>query len=112
MSNQKIINITDSAISQIKNLSSKKNHTYIRIGIKQGGCSGMSYFMNLIKQEEIESIDQILEYKNFTLICDPKSLLYLYGMSLDYQTALIGGGFQFFNPNAIKVCGCGKSFNV
>ena len=55
----------------------------------------------------------MLEYEGgFRLVCDPKSLLYLFGMHLDYSSALIGGGFQFQNPNAANSCGCGKSFGV
>ena len=111
--NQKqIINVTNSAFSQIQNLLQNEKKLYLRIGIKQGGCSGLSYFMNTEKKTEIKSDDEIIDYDYFALVCDPKSLLYLYGMNLDYKSSLIGGGFEFINPNAVQTCGCGKSFNI
>nr|YP_009369961.1 conserved hypothetical plastid protein [Boldia erythrosiphon]ARO90649.1 conserved hypothetical plastid protein [Boldia erythrosiphon] len=112
MSNKQIINITESAIAQIYTLSNSNQDIHIRIGIKQGGCSGMTYFMNLVKKEDIHITDEVLQYNSCKLICDSKSLLYLYGMFLDYKSSLIGGGFKFINPNATKICGCGKSFNI
>nr|YP_010904239.1 hypothetical protein REQ04_pgp137 [Catenella fusiformis]WCH57490.1 hypothetical protein [Catenella fusiformis] len=114
LSSNKIIKITDSALKQIsvlKNLGSK-NKLYLRISVRQGGCSGMSYFMDFELKENIKNTDEIIDYDNFQIVCDNKSLLYLYGMSLDYTDFLIGGGFQFINPNAIQTCGCGKSFRV
>nr|QUE28023.1 hypothetical protein [Sahlingia subintegra] len=113
-----IINITDKAQKEIQNLSNLQPNTKdddrikIRIGIKQGGCSGMSYFMNIETDKTIKQSDEIVEYPNFFLICDSKSILYLYGMSLDYESSLIGGGFKFSNPNAQQTCGCGQSFSV
>uniref|UniRef100_UPI00300171BF hypothetical protein n=1 Tax=Anunuuluaehu liula TaxID=3049639 RepID=UPI00300171BF len=108
-----IINITGKALNHLLNLKQLElNKVYLRISIKQGGCSGMSYFMNFEKSENIKNIDHIINYENFQIICDSKSLLYIYGMRLDYEDALIGGGFQFINPNAVQTCGCGKSFSV
>jgi iron-sulfur cluster assembly protein len=75
--------------------------------------TGMSYHMDFEKEENVRAEDAIMEYEDgFKLVCDPKSLLYLFGMQLDYSSALIGGGFQFHNPNAANSCGCGKSFGV
>lgn len=54
----------------------------------------------------------MMEYDGFKLVCDPKSLLYLFGMKLDFSNELVGGGFKFQNPNADSTCGCGKSFGV
>ena len=85
----------------------------LRIGVKSGGCSGMSYVMDFEAQTNVQAADSVMEYTDgFRLVCDPKSLLYLFGMQLDYSSALIGGGFQFHNPSANSTCGCGKSFNV
>jgi iron-sulfur cluster assembly protein len=74
----------------------------------------MSYHMDFEKEEQIAADDYVMNYagEEFRLVCDPKSLLYLFGMKLDYSSALIGGGFQFHNPNAAESCGCGKSFGV
>jgi iron-sulfur cluster assembly protein len=70
----------------------------------------MSYLMDFVDASTIQEDDQIFDYQGFQVICDPKSLLYIYGLMLDYSEALIGGGFQFTNPNASQTCGCGKSF--
>lgn len=113
-SSNKVIKVTDIALKQIytlRNLNSK-DKLYLRISVKQGGCSGMSYLMDFELKENIRSTDEVVDYDNFQLICDNKSFLYLYGMSLDYTDSLIGGGFQFINPNAVQTCGCGKSFRV
>lgn len=86
----------------------------LRVGVRQGGCSGMSYNMEFEKPDNIKPDDYVVKYgtSDLSLVCDPKSLLYLFGMRLDYSDALIGGGFQFHNPNAQDTCGCGKSFGV
>lgn len=63
-------------------------------------------------QEEVTEDDMVEEYEGFKCVIDPKSVLYLFGLELDFSDALIGGGFQFQNPNAESSCGCGKSFGV
>ena len=73
--------------------------------------------MDFIGEDEINSDDKIYDYSlsedvAFQVVCDPKSLLYIYGMQLDFSTELIGGGFNFTNPNASQTCGCGSSFAV
>ncbi|MFN9175695.1 MAG: iron-sulfur cluster assembly accessory protein, partial [Synechocystis sp.] len=84
----------------------------LRVGVRQGGCSGMSYMMDFEEVDRATEHDEVFDYEGFKIICDRKSLLYLYGLMLDYSNALIGGGFQFTNPNANQTCGCGKSFGV
>nr|QUE28200.1 hypothetical protein [Pseudoerythrocladia kornmannii] len=111
-----MIKVTSEAIGKIKNLANTMEantaQIMIRIGIKQGGCSGLSYFMKVEDSLPSNTKDQVLEYDDFLLICDSKSMLYLYGMSLDYENSLMGGGFKFSNPNASQTCGCGQSFNI
>ena len=110
--------ITNSAIHQISNLL--KNQTdkkALRVGVRSGGCSGMSYTMDFIASNQINTEDKIYDYslsddQFFQVVCDPKSLLYIYGMQLDFSNELIGGGFNFTNPNASQTCGCGSSFAV
>ena len=110
--------ITKDAIEQISSLL--KNQTdkkALRVGVRSGGCSGMSYTMDFIGGDEINSDDKVYDYslsseQTFKVICDPKSLLYIYGMQLDFSKDLIGGGFNFVNPNASQTCGCGSSFAV
>jgi len=110
--------ITNDAIQQIsallKNQIDKKA---LRVGVRSGGCSGMSYTMDFIGSDDINSDDKIYDYslgetEFFQVVCDPKSLLYIYGMQLDFSKDLIGGGFNFTNPNASQTCGCGSSFAV
>ena len=84
----------------------------LRVGVRQGGCSGMSYTMDFEDPSNANEHDEVYDYDGFRVICDKKRLLYLYGLMLDYSDALIGGGFQFTNPNAVQTCGCGKSFGA
>ncbi|CAI9753120.1 unnamed protein product [Fraxinus pennsylvanica] len=105
------ISLTDNALKHFNKLRSERNEDLcLRIGVRQGGCSGMSYTMDFENRENARPDDSFIEYNGFVIVCDPKSLLFLYGMQLDYSDALIGGGFNFKNPNATQTCGCGKSF--
>lgn len=110
---QRGIQMTESALNQVKFLREKQGQDLcLRVGVRQGGCSGMSYLMDFIDASAIDPKDEVYDYDGFVVVCDPKSLLYIYGMVLDYSDALIGGGFQFSNPNATQSCGCGKSFSA
>ena len=110
--------ITNAAIEQISSLLKNQNDKKaLRVGVRSGGCSGMSYTMDFIGINEINPDDKVYDYslksdQNFQVVCDPKSLLYIYGMQLDFSKELIGGGFNFVNPNASQTCGCGSSFAV
>ncbi|XP_057806962.1 iron-sulfur assembly protein IscA, chloroplastic [Salvia miltiorrhiza] len=105
------IALTDNALTHLNKMRSERNEDLcLRIGVKQGGCSGMSYTMEFESKANTRPDDSVMEYNGFNIVCDPKSLLFLYGMQLDYSDALIGGGFNFKNPNATQTCGCGKSF--
>lgn len=75
-------------------------------------CACVNAHRDRLSQEEITEDDMVEEYDGFKCVIDPKSVLYLYGLELDFSDALIGGGFQFQNPNAESSCGCGKSFGV
>ncbi len=91
--------ITNSAIQQISNLlKNQTDKNALRVGVRSGGCSGMSYTMDFITKNQINSDDKIYDYslsddQFFQVVCDPKSLLYIYGMQLDFSNELIGGGF-------------------
>ena len=112
------IQITVTAMEQLARLCKDQGEgKLLRVGVRSGGCSGMSYTMDFVSSEEIKSDDKVYEYSitqsnTFQVICDPKSLLYIYGMQLDFSKDLIGGGFNFINPNASQTCGCGSSFAV
>ncbi|MGD1950855.1 MAG: HesB/IscA family protein [Leptolyngbyaceae cyanobacterium] len=110
---QQGILMTESALSHVLALKKKQgDNLCLRVGVRQGGCSGMSYLMDFETLDNIGEHDEVFDYEGFKVICDKKSMLYLYGLVLDYSDALIGGGFQFTNPNADQTCGCGKSFSA
>ena len=112
------IQITDPAMQQLAKLCREQgDNQVLRVGVRSGGCSGMSYTMDFVPSSEIEDGDEVYDYTapdgaDFQVVCDPKSLLYIYGMQLEFSTALIGGGFNFTNSNASQTCGCGSSFAV
>ncbi|KAI3506342.1 hypothetical protein L1887_28699 [Cichorium endivia] len=107
------IDLTENALKHLNKMRSEKNDDLcLRIGVKQGGCSGMSYTMEFESRENTRPDDSVMEYSGFVIVCDPKSLLFIFGMQLDFSDALIGGGFSFKNPNATQTCGCGKSFTA
>ena len=83
---------------------------FVRVGVKSGGCSGLSYELKFDK-EQLEN-DKIFENNNIKIIVDKKSFLYLVGTTLDYSGGLNGAGFVFKNPNANRTCGCGESFSL
>jgi iron-sulfur cluster assembly protein len=110
--------ITATAMQQLARLCGEQgDNKVLRVGVRSGGCSGMSYTMDFVPASDTLEDDESYDYEtpdglSFRVICDPKSLLYIYGMQLDFSTALIGGGFNFTNPNATQTCGCGSSFAV
>jgi iron-sulfur cluster assembly accessory protein len=111
-----VILIKPKAMKRLRELreKEKKDSLVLRMGVRNGGCSGLSYVMDFSTEEEIQDDDAIDEYTGEHIKCvvDAKSMLYLYGLELDYSEELIGGGFKFFNPNAEEACGCGSSFGV
>lgn len=85
-------------------------HMYLRVGVKGGGCSGFNYTLDLTDQKTEQ--DEVFEYAGLEVICDPKSYLYLNGVTVDFRDEVMGRGFVFNNPNASSSCGCGSSFSV
>ena len=83
---------------------------YVRVGVKSGGCSGLSY--NLDFDSKMLENDKLFEHNEIKLLVDKKSYLYLIGTTLNYSGGLNGKGFVFENPNASRTCGCGESFAV
>jgi iron-sulfur cluster assembly accessory protein len=116
-----VIRIKPMAMRRLRELraqqkaASDDSYLVLRMGVRSGGCSGMSYVMDFAAPDDaVADDDQIDTYESDKIQCivDAKSMLYLYGLELDYSTELIGGGFRFFNPNAEESCGCGSSFGV
>ena len=106
------IEITDRAVDEIRRLKEKEGIDAggLRVGIKGGGCSGLSY--NLGFDSEARKGDKVFEREDVRLFCDLKSYIYLNNTLLDYDSGLMGKGFQFLNPNAKNTCGCGESFSI
>ena len=97
-------------IAQLKTEDGVPAENFLRVKVKRGGCSGFSYKMDFDSKQNSE--DKVFEAFNTKIVVDTKSLLYLMGMTLDYEGGLNGQGFLFINPNATKTCGCGSSFAV
>ena len=83
---------------------------YVRVGVKSGGCSGLSYELDFDRSQKEN--DKVFEDNDVKLIVDKKSFLYLIGTTLEYSGGLNGKGFVFKNPNAQRTCGCGESFSL
>ena len=108
-----MIGLTPTAAQEVKRLIEKesKPNLGLRIGVKGGGCSGFSYVLG-IEDATPKQYDQVIEQEGVKILIDAKSHLYLDGLTVDYKTSLMGGGFEFQNPNAKKSCGCGTSFTA
>ena len=106
-----VIQITQEALQRVKFLIKKQGNDRLclRVGVKGGGCSGLSYFLNL--EENATERDLVVEMDGVTVLVDKKSAQFLAGTTLDYTTAnLLEGGWKWINPNAARSCGCGTSF--
>mgnify|MGYP002507727505 FL=1 len=108
-----MITVSEKALQHVISLMMESNITpdshHLRVGVKGGGCSGLSYVMDF--DNTIESTDETVEIDGgLKVVIDRKSVLYLYGTELDYSDGLNGKGFQWGNPNASRTCGCGESF--
>ncbi len=107
-----VMSLTDAAARQIKMLINKRNKPSfgIRVGVKYGGCSGLSYY---IEYADVKNqFDKVIEDKGVRVLIDPKALMYILSSEMDYVEGKFKSGFTFNNPNEKNSCGCGKSFNV
>lgn len=111
---QVVINLTEVAAREIQRIVEEqeldKSKVRLRVGVKGGGCSGFSYILDLTENQR--ETDEEFEQHGVKMICDPKSLLYLNGTTVDFKDEIMGRGFVFQNPNATTTCGCGSSFAV
>ena len=108
-----MINISDKALTHLLQIMngegiSPETH-FLRVGVKGGGCSGLSYVMDF-DDTKTDKDDEFIVDGGLKVIVDKKSLLYLYGTTLTFSDGLNGKGFQWENPNASRTCGCGESF--
>jgi len=106
------ITLSDNAASRIKDIMSKDENKSlgVRVGVKSGGCAGMSYIMEYAK--EINPNDEVIEDKGVKVFIDPGAIMYLLGTEMDYKKEQFSSSFIFKNPNETERCGCGESFKV
>jgi iron-sulfur cluster assembly protein len=106
------IEISEKAAARIRALSSEKGTPRggLRLGVKGGGCSGLSYFIDWAS--EPARLDQVIERDGARVFVDPKSAVFLQGTTIDWQQTLMQTGFVFRNPNVKSACGCGESFTI
>ena len=109
-----MIQVSETAKQKVINLMTEEGFDattdYVRVGVKSGGCSGLSYELNFDNKKD--DSDKVFEDNNVRIIVDKKSFLYLVGTVLEYSGGLNGKGFVFNNPNAQRTCGCGESFSL
>lgn len=109
---ENLISITDKALGQIRTIAESDNPNGdkgLRLAVTGGGCSGLSYKIEFSDQKDR---DNVLVFDGMKVLVDPKSLIYLKGIVLDFKDGLNGKGFVFENPNAKNTCGCGESFSI
>jgi iron-sulfur cluster assembly protein len=107
-----IMSLTDAAADRARQLIEKSPQPIaaLRVGVKNGGCAGMSYTMDFV--EKIEPFDEVVEEKGVKIIVDPKALMFLLGTEMDFKTDKLGASFVFNNPNQTGACGCGESVSI
>ncbi len=104
------IDVTPKAVEKIRQAFAKQGVSGgLRLGVLGGGCSGLSYQFKF--DTKPRATDHVFDYDGVQVYIDPKSMLFLKGMTLDYKESLMQSGFEFINPNAHKSCGCGTSFS-
>ena len=109
---KQVITLSDKAAHRIKEIMSnaESNAVGVRVGVKSGGCAGMSYIMEYTKK--INPNDEIIEEKGVKIFIDPSAIMYLLGTEMDYKKEEFSSSFVFKNPNETERCGCGESFKV
>ena len=109
---KQIITLSDNAAQRIKEIMSnaEKDSVGVRVGVKSGGCAGMSYVMEYAK--ELKPNEEVIEEKGVKVFIDPKAIMYLLGTEMDYKEDKFSSQFVFKNPNETERCGCGESFKI
>ena len=110
--NKQVITLSDNAAIRIKEVmaSASKSTIGVRVGVKSGGCAGMSYFMEYVEKVYVD--DEIVEDKGVKVFIDPGAVMYLLGTEMDYKKEEFSSTFVFKNPNETERCGCGESFKI
>lgn len=107
-----VVSLTEAAAARVKAILERSDKPLIgvRVGVKNGGCAGMSYTMEYA--ETRQPLDEVVEDKGVTILIDPKAVLFLLGTVMDYKTEKLSSGFVFQNPNQTGACGCGESVAI
>jgi iron-sulfur cluster assembly protein len=108
----KVVTLTDAAAERVREIMSGADKPIVglRVGVKNGGCAGMSYTMEMA--DAIAPHDEVVEDKGVRVLIDPKAILFLLGTQMDFQTSKLSSGFVFHNPNQTSACGCGESVAI
>jgi len=112
LSGFKVMTLTDAAAHRVKDIIARADHPIVgvRVGVKNGGCAGMSYTMEYA--DSVSPLDETLEDKGVTVLIDPKAVLFLLGTEMDFETTKMSSQFVFRNPNQTSACGCGESVAI
>ena len=107
-----VMRITDAAAERVREIIANSDKTLVgvRVGVKNGGCAGMSYTMDFA--EQIDRFDEVVEDKGVKIVVDPKAVMFLLGTEMDYRIEKMSAGFVFNNPNQTSACGCGESVAI
>ena len=108
----KVMTLTDAAANRVKDIMARSDKPLagVRVGVKNGGCAGMSYTMEYA--ESVNPLDEVIEDKGVKVLIDPKAVLFLLGTEMDFQTSKLASQFVFNNPNQTSACGCGESVAI
>ena len=106
----KIVTLTDSAAARVKEIMTKADKPYLRVGVKNGGCAGQEYVMAYA--DAADPLDEIVEDQGVAILIEPKAVLFLIGSEIDYEVSRLSSKFVFRNPNETDACGCGESVTI
>jgi iron-sulfur cluster assembly accessory protein len=109
-----MIKLSQAAADEIKRLKSKQKQPNVlfRLAVKSGGCSGWFYDMSFNDEQALSDCDRVFVCKDIQVVLDTETLEHAQELIIEYSEDLMGGGFRFYNPKAVTVCGCGNSFSV
>jgi iron-sulfur cluster assembly protein len=112
MAGFKVVSLTEAAAERVRSIMARAERPIagVRVGVKNGGCAGMSYTMEYA--EEIRPHDEVVEDRGVKILIDPKAVLFLLGTEMDFETSRMSSGFTFRNPNQTSACGCGESVAI
>lgn len=108
----KMMSLTEAAAARVREIMAASDEPLVglRVGVKNGGCAGMSYTMEMAR--DVQPLDEVVEDQGVKMLIDPKAILFLLGTQMDYQESKLSSGFTFNNPNQTAACGCGESVTI